>query len=107
VAPDPDSLSRVWDVDPYSADFQPVAERFLCSSRSLPDVGYSGGASPATLLVQWVLWRYYSAPLALDGEYGPASRSAVESFQSSHGLVADGLVGPATWLELRRNACDD
>lgn len=34
--------------------------------------------------------------LSVDGEGGPATLNAVESFQSSHGLGADGYVGPQT-----------
>lgn len=31
-----------------------------------------------------------------DGDYGPNTQNAVEQFQSSKGLTADGIVGPAT-----------
>jgi peptidoglycan hydrolase-like protein with peptidoglycan-binding domain len=40
------------------------------------------------------------ASLTVDGDFGPATLSAVESYQSSHGLSVDGIVGPMTKDEL-------
>jgi hypothetical protein len=34
---------------------------------------------------------------AVDGLAGPLTRAAVRSFQTSHGLIVDGLVGKMTW----------
>jgi D-alanyl-D-alanine carboxypeptidase (penicillin-binding protein 5/6) len=38
-----------------------------------------------------------SAELSIDGEFGPATKSAVTQFQESKGLTADGVVRQETW----------
>ncbi len=55
------------------------------------------GAAVQALQVQLVK---HGKSIASDGDFGPATDSAVRSFQSAHGLTADGIVGPATWQEL-------
>jgi Putative peptidoglycan binding domain len=44
---------------------------------------------------------------AIDGDYGPSTQSAIESFQTAQGLTADGIVGPATWAALLHYAAAD
>lgn len=41
------------------------------------------------------------AGLSIDGQYGPLTRTAVKAFQASHGLIADGIVGPRTLAEMK------
>lgn len=38
--------------------------------------------------------------VTIDGRYGPATRTAVMTFQATNGLTVDGMVGSATWTPL-------
>ena len=44
----------------------------------------------------------YTIPI--DGDYGPTTQAAIETFQTAKGLTADGIVGPSTWAALLRFA---
>ena len=43
---------------------------------------------------------YDLSPYGADGKFGAKTESAVKDFQKSHGLTADGVVGPMTWAAL-------
>ncbi|MEV0393962.1 D-Ala-D-Ala carboxypeptidase family metallohydrolase [Polymorphospora rubra] len=50
----------------------------------------------------------YNAQIAIDGVFGPATRSAVIRFQQAYGLAADGVAGPNTFnriYALQDNDC--
>jgi peptidoglycan hydrolase-like protein with peptidoglycan-binding domain len=51
--------------------------------------------------LQFLLWRRGYSPGGIDRVFGPATRSALELYQQSAGLVVDGLAGPATIASLR------
>ncbi len=75
--------------------------------------GFSPAATSASLgkgaqgdVVVWAQEHLVKAgfPVAVDGAFGPGTRSAVMRFQRAHGLPAIGLIGPATWHALLRYA---
>ncbi|HET8842455.1 MAG TPA: peptidoglycan-binding protein [Ktedonobacteraceae bacterium] len=49
--------------------------------------------------IQYML-RQRGYNITADGDFGPATQSAVKSFQSSKNLSVDGVVGPNTWAAL-------
>jgi len=51
-------------------------------------------------MIQQRLNTVADAGLLVDGECAPLTSRAIVTFQRSHGLIADGEVGPHTWSEL-------
>jgi zinc D-Ala-D-Ala carboxypeptidase len=49
----------------------------------------------------------YGAVLALDGDFGPATRAALVRFQQAYGLGADGVAGPSTYNKIYQLQDDD
>jgi peptidoglycan hydrolase-like protein with peptidoglycan-binding domain len=46
---------------------------------------------------RWLRYVYGYKSVIADRDFGPRTQSAVKSFQSFHGLRADGVVGANTW----------
>ena len=44
--------------------------------------------------------RDHGYEIAIDGTFGPGTDNVVREFQEDHGLMVDGVVGPATWAAL-------
>lgn len=59
-----------------------------------------GSTGNAVHLLQGMLYCRGFNPKGVDGTYGNGTKSAVKSFQSSKGLSADGVAGPATMYTL-------
>jgi peptidoglycan hydrolase-like protein with peptidoglycan-binding domain len=70
--------------------------------------GSSGSAvKEAQCLLEY--WGKSVGPDGVDGQFGPDTKAAVESFQSelhsACGLAVDGIVGPMTWHALENPGC--
>lgn len=59
-----------------------------------------GKTGPEVRAVQKLLKDKFGYAIAVDGIFGPDTKTAVKDFQSANGLVADGIVGPKTWKKL-------
>lgn len=59
-----------------------------------------GSKGESVELLQSLLNLKIDANLIVDSDFGPATKEAVINFQMSHGLKADGIVGPKTWEKL-------
>jgi peptidoglycan hydrolase-like protein with peptidoglycan-binding domain len=70
----------------------------LSSSACPADISYGQVSGCVTELQQ--LLNKHGAHLVVDGDFGPATLAAVKSYQSSHGLSVDGIVGPLTKASL-------
>jgi len=45
-------------------------------------------------------WATTGTNIAIDGQFGPITRSAIIRFQGCVGIATDGVVGPITWSHL-------
>ncbi len=60
-----------------------------------------GSKGDAVKAVQWQLAHEYGfKKLKVDGNFGPATQTAVKSFQKKYKLAQDGIVGMKTWMAL-------
>lgn len=63
-----------------------------------------GSSGPDVLTLQSTLKQLGFDPNGVDGTFGPGTQAAVIAFQTSKGLTADGIVGPATMAALQSAA---
>jgi peptidoglycan hydrolase-like protein with peptidoglycan-binding domain len=61
----------------------------------------NGSSGTAVRRLQRALTAALATAVGIDGSFGPNTETAVRSYQSSRGLGADGIVGPATWGALQ------
>ena len=59
-----------------------------------------GSSDPAVRDLQEALESLGFDPGAVDGVFGAKTENAVKAFQQSHEIVADGVVGRVTWINI-------
>ena len=79
---------------------QQMADKIIANRRWPTLKLYSKGEWVTVL--QAMLNAENKAGLDVDGEFGVFTYSAVNKFQTAHGLERDGIVGEKTWGELRK-----
>lgn len=80
------------------ADLAAVAAAIKAARQTVLKQG--SASSDAVKWLQIGLNDKAQAALVVDGKFGPATDRALRSYQRSHGLRADGVVGPATWAAI-------
>ncbi len=70
------------------------------SKAAAPTVKKATTWSKRTRLIQGMLYYCGFDPKGIDGSFGSNTVTAVKAFQKANGLVADGMVGPATFAKL-------
>lgn len=97
-----------------------VSQSYMLKSETIPPTGpapdppkvghdtlRNGDHGVAVLRVQQRLYNlhYFTSTKSCDGQFGPATETAIKAFQKAAGFTAkqqDGVVGPMTWAALSR-----
>jgi hypothetical protein len=81
-------------------------KRFEQAAENKPPISYGEVGEPVRILQQSLIELGYWMDISLkkfntpDGIFGPETKDRVKSFQSSHGLFSDGIVGKNTMAKL-------
>jgi peptidoglycan hydrolase-like protein with peptidoglycan-binding domain len=60
-----------------------------------------GNTGDGVKWIQWHLAYKFRYTITIDGTFGTATDGAIRHFQSTNGLVIDGIVGPLTRAKLK------
>ena len=91
----PNPCNTRWPAGPAGATLAQLVSFY--SSSPGPAVLRKGDVGPAVSVAQQVI------KAGADGNFGPLTETAVKTFQSAHGLPADGVVAGTTWAAFARS----
>lgn len=85
---------------PWKYEMAPKGTKVTESYVPPPATLKLGDKGELVIKLQELLSKKPGFTLASDGSFGRITQGAVKDFQKAHGLVDDGIVGPATWTAL-------
>ncbi|MFD4350879.1 D-Ala-D-Ala carboxypeptidase family metallohydrolase, partial [Streptomyces coelicoflavus] len=100
----PTALPAVANTSPAAAEVS-AADGCYTWSGTLSEG--SSGEAVRQLQIRVAGYPGSGSQLAIDGQFGPATKAAVQRFQSAYGLGADGVAGPATFGKIYELQDDD
>ncbi len=71
-----------------------------CYSWSRTLASGASGSDVSELQIRVAGWAGYGVNMAVDGDFGGQTTTAVKNFQAAYGLSADGVAGPATYAKI-------
>ncbi|MEU5364045.1 M15 family metallopeptidase [Streptomyces sp. NPDC005925] len=101
----PAALPAVANAAPAAVAEASIADGCYTWSGSLSEG--SSGEAVRQLQIRVAGYPGSGSQLAIDGQFGPATKAAVQRFQSAYGLGADGVAGPATFGKIYELQDDD
>ncbi len=92
------AVKRLNDLNSEGIRYEEISGQF-------PDVLQEGDEGSYILLIQYMLnyiaqYENTIPPIAIDGIYGPETKSAVEGFQRAYGLEVTGVIDEATYSRM-------
>jgi GH25 family lysozyme M1 (1,4-beta-N-acetylmuramidase) len=73
-------------------------QELIMSDTQIPTIGQGATGDPVRTIQGLLIARHHN--VTVDGQFGPATKAAVQALQRSKGLADDGVVGPHTWPAL-------
>lgn len=94
-------INSAWSGHAWKLSNPPAITATVASTAQYPTLHLRNNGYPVVLLQQKLNAAGYNVG-AIDGEFGPKTRTEVMAFQRANGLTADGIVGQQTWQAMNQ-----